>query len=107
MTRRVRRWLAAIIVVVVVIGGAYLIGVRCFVMTPDDIPGGATLILLGARDLQVVDSPAAYCIRHGDKPDLACRGAIGITIGEESLLARFGYVDWLYRLSGVPAAANS
>src|SRR6185312_5003309 len=104
MSRRAtRRWLAAVIVLVVLIGGAYVIGVRCFVMTPDDIPGGATLILLGARDLQPVDSPAAYCIRQGNKPDLACRGAVGITIGEESILARFGFVDWLYRLSGAPA----
>ena len=106
MSRKaVRRWLAAVIVLVVLVGGAYVVGVRFFVMTPDDIPGGATLVLLGAKDLQVVDSPAAYCVRHGDKPDLTCRGAIGITIGQESILARFGFVDWLYRLSGAPAAA--
>jgi hypothetical protein len=103
MTRRGRRWLTAIVVVVVVLGGAYFAGLRLFVLTPREVAGGATLLLMGAGDLAPVDSSAGYCVRHGSGADPACRSAINVTIGQSAILARFGFADWLYRLSGAPA----
>jgi hypothetical protein len=100
-----RRWLVVLAVILVtVVGGAYLADVRVFVVQPiGAVPEGVTVVVTGSPGLRFIDSPDAFCQREQGYINLLCRGMIAGRVAQNgTVLLRLPYSSFLYSLSGAP-----
>lgn len=97
------KWLIAVNVALAVVLGIWLGGIRVFVIQPiGAIPDGVTAIVINIRGLNFIDSPDAFCNRHG-QPNLLCRGVTTAKVAAEgTILLRLPYSQTLYDLTGAP-----
>ena len=90
-----------------VIAAVVLLGTGAFVYTQLTIfaippigalPQGATLVLWrGDANLEFIDSPDGFCVRHNDRVNLLCRGVVLVAIEEHTeRLVRLPYMDFVY-----------
>lgn len=99
------RWLSLLaVILLVMVGGAYLAGVRAFVVQPiGAVPKGVTAIVTGFPGLRFIDSPDAFCYREQGYVNLLCRGMIAGRVAQNgTILLRLPYSSFLYSLSGAP-----
>lgn len=96
-------WLPAAIIVVLIVGLFVLGGVRIVVTAPNYSAqlAPATLIVANAGDLNLIDSPQAFCSRSG-KPgnDFCAAGTLAGIMQNGKLLVRLPYSEALYRMTG-------
>jgi hypothetical protein len=63
-------------------------------------PGGGTLVVWRSPDMPLVDSTDARCRRQFGTVTDFCRGQVVTTIGNQGILLRLPFSDFLYRYSG-------
>ncbi|WP_395774066.1 hypothetical protein [Agrobacterium pusense] len=96
-------WLPAALIVVL-IGGLFVVGgVRIVVTAPNYSAqlAPATLIVANASNLNLIDSPQAFCARTG-KPgnDFCSAGALAGILQNGRMLVRLPYSEALYKMAG-------
>jgi hypothetical protein len=78
-------------------------GLRLVVFAPVGDQPGKMILATGLRELNVIDSPQAYCFRQGDS-DPTCPISFGVAIAHEgTVLAELPYVEALQKMT-VPSA---
>jgi len=99
-----KKWLLASVGFLLVALGAWLGGVRIIVIQPiGAIPNGVTAVVVGVRNVRIVDSPDAICTRTQGGVSLLCRGATAAAIVRTgTILLRLPYSETLFRMTGGP-----
>lgn len=86
----------------VAVFAAYLAGVRIVVIQPiGALPNGVTAIVMGVKNVNIIDSPDAICIRHEGGVSLLCRAREAGAIAEHGkILLRLPYSSILFKMTG-------
>lgn len=79
-------------------------GVRIVVIQPiGALPEGVTAIVMGVKNVNLIDSPDAICNRHEGGVSLWCRGREAAAIARNGrIIARLPYSETLFRMTGAP-----
>lgn len=100
-------WLPAALIFVLIVGLFVVGGVRIVVTAPNYSAqlAPATLIVANASNLNLIDSPQAFCARTG-KPgnDFCAAGALAGIMQNGKMLVRLPYSELLFQMSGAPAS---
>ena len=82
----------------------WLGGVRIVVIQPiGAIPDGVTAIVVGVKNVNLIDSPDAICNRHEGGVSLWCRGREAAAIAKNGrIIARLPYSETLFWMTGAP-----
>ncbi|QIB36982.1 hypothetical protein G3A56_02400 [Rhizobium oryzihabitans] len=100
-------WLPAALILVLLVGLFVVGGVRIVVTAPNYSAqlAPATLIVANAGNLNLIDSPQAFCARTG-KPgnDFCAAGALAGIMQNGKMLMRLPYSELLFQMSGAPAS---
>lgn len=98
-------WLPAAIIVVLIVGLFVVGGVRIVVTAPNYSAqlAPATLIVANAGNLNLIDSPQAFCARTGKAGnDFCAAGALAGIMQNGKMLVRLPYSEALFAMTGAP-----
>lgn len=79
-------------------------GLRVVVIQPiGALPEGVTAVVMGVKNVRLLDSPDAICARHEGGVSLLCRGREAAAIASQGIiLLRLPYSETLFRMTGGP-----
>lgn len=102
--RMSNRTLVAMIAVLGVGLAVWLTGLRVIVIQPiGAIPKGVTAVVVGLKNVNLIDSPDAICNRKNGGVSLMCRAVTAAAIADAgTILVRLPYSETLFRLTGAP-----
>lgn len=81
-----------------------LVGLSIIVIQPLGVlPDGVTVVVVGIKNTNFIDSPDAICARNEGGVSLLCRAREGAAVADHgTILLRLPYSEMLFRLTGAP-----